>query len=679
MNKCRGFRSLVVGTLLLVAAIPFNAAAGGSIYVDQLGFTPLAIKKFITSQLADSFFVFDATSKTVLFRSGILPSKSSDPASGLTLYEGDFSGLHTVGMYRICTTAGDTSYPFQIADSVYNPLFHATLKGFYFQRCGTALTQSFAGVYARAQCHMTDAFLHPSTGLSGARLTSGGWHDAGDYGKYVVNAGISVGTLLMACELFPNQFSTDNLGIPESGNNVPDILDEARYELAWLLTMQNPNGGVYFKLTREQFEGFVMPAQDNTAPRYLYAISTTATGDFAAVTARAARLFRQYDTAFADTCLAAAERAWNYLVTNPTLVPAGGFTNPSGTGTGEYGDTQDSDERLWAAAELFQTTGIQKYNLSYIFNYSSKGLFTSSMSWQNVTSMAHLTYLASRWNGTDSVIQTELRTSLKSYCDALVTIHNLDGFHCVIPTGQYYWGSNSQALNGAILLLVASSLNIDSTYRSAALDQLHYITGRNANNICYVTGLGSKSTMNPHHRPSASDGILNPVPGLLAGGPDEYLDDSVLSGLFTLSTPPALCYADQLGSYASNEIAINWNAPLVFVAGYFAAPDIATHAELPPVELPSGFELGQSYPNPFNPSTLIKFSVPHTSDVRLTVYDILGRKIRILFNGQTTAGQYVVQWNGRNDKGVSVASGVYFYQLSAGGNVIDTKKSILAK
>jgi endoglucanase len=296
-----------------------------------------------------------------------------------------------------------------------------------------------------------------------------------------------------------------------------------------------------------------------------------------------------------------------------------------------------------------------------------------------VTSLAHLTYLTSQRSNSDAALQTELRSSLKTYCDVLVTNRNADGFHCVIPPGQYYWGSNSQALNNAILLLVAGSLHIDSTYRYVALDQLHYVVGQNVNNICYVTGLGSVSPLHPHHRPSESDGNVAPVPGLLAGGPDQYLNDPVLQSLYSSSTPPARCYADQLGSYASNEIAINWNAPLVLVAGYFASPSVLTHSELPPERLPSTYRLSQCFPNPFNPSTTIRFSLPNGADVQLLVFDLLGRRIRMLFDGHTTVGQHAVVWNGLDDNGAQVASSVYFYQLRAGGNVIETRKTVLVR
>ena len=177
---------------------------------------------------------------------------------------------------------------FQFLRLLYDDVYKKSLKGYYFQRCGTALLQPHAGVYYHAACHPGDGFYHSSTGQSGFRLTTGGWHDAGDYGKYVVNSGITVGTLLLAYERFPEKFNQDNLNIPESGNGVPDLLDEVRYELEWLLKMQNENGGVYFKITKEQFESFIMP-QNDSGIRYIHVLSSTATGNFAAMMARAAR------------------------------------------------------------------------------------------------------------------------------------------------------------------------------------------------------------------------------------------------------------------------------------------------------------------------------------------------------------------------------------------------------
>ena len=309
--------------------------------------------------------------------------------------------------------------------------------------------------------------------------------------------------------------------------------------------------------------------QSDTERRYTYEISTTATGNYTAVMAKAARLFLSFDSTFSQDCLAAAEDAWAYLESHPQIVPAGGFQNPEGTNTGQYGDTQDFDERLWAAIELYMTTGEAEYHDYYRTYYDEQGMFTGAMSWRSVTSLAHITYLTGARNDIDASIQSQLRSSLEGYCQQLVEERNNNGFHVLLKPGQYNWGCHSAALNRAILLIIGYHEIGNEEYYDVALDQLHYILGANAHGISFVTGVGSISVMHPHHRPSGSDGIEDPVPGLLAGGPNEYLQDPILASRFDSSTPPALCYVDEEESYASNEIAINWNAPLVFVAGYF--------------------------------------------------------------------------------------------------------------
>jgi endoglucanase len=214
-----------------------------------------------------------------------------------------------------------------------------------------------------------------------------------------------------------------------------------------------------------------------------------------------------------------------------------------------------------------------------------------------------------------------------------------------------------------------------------ALDQLHYILGVNPYATSYVTGLGTTRPMHPHHRPSAADGIVEPVPGLLVGGPDQYRDDAILAGLFTAATPPALCYADVQASYASNEICINWNAPLVFVAGYFAYASTSTGIlEQKPLH-PSTTQLAQNYPNPFNPSTAISFQLSVPSFVTLKVYDPLGREIATLVNAELNPGVYE-----RTFDATALPSGAYFYQLRAhplsggeGTETTETKKLILLR
>ncbi len=665
----RSFRWTVLW--LLCQLIP--GIAEPQIYLDQAGYRPESPKFFFVHQPADSFYLYAATSHEPCFRGAVKLWRTNDPATGWTIYRGDFSALAASGQFYVEMPGIGRSHDFPIAATVYQPVYRQSLKGFYFQRCGSELKLEHANVYLHARCHFTDGLFHSSTGLSGFHDGTGGWHDAGDYGKYVVNAGVTVGTLLLAFELFPDRFQQDDLNIPESSNGIPDLLDEVRYELEWLFKMQDPNGGVYHKLTREQFEGFVMPQRDTDA-RYLYQISSAATADFAGMMARAARIFQPFDSLFARRCLTSAEAAWQYLEVHPNIIPAGGFKNPDGTKTGEYGDGQDFDERLWAAAELFITTGAEQYHQYFISRYDARGLITGPMGWQDVYALALLSYLTSRRPEASSAIQSRIHGSLIQYCQNLVTKRNQSGFQVLLEPGEYFWGCHGYVLNKAVLLIIGYELSKNQDFLAKALDQLHYILGANAHGMCFVTGIGKKSVRHPHHRPSAADNIPEPVPGLLAGGPNQQLQDAVLQSHFNSSTPPALCYIDDVGSYASNEIAINWNAPLVFVAGYFAMINSAASGiESGEAPVPKGIRLLQNYPNPFAETTTIVYQVDLAQEVQLKIYDLLGRVVvrTTLVAAPNSANRF--EWNGRNLLGEAVPSGIYVYQLETNHDAITRK------
>jgi endoglucanase len=658
-----------------------------NIYVNKTGYLTGSVKHVYFSNSSDSFYVFNKTNNSLAFKNSLVLIKENDPSTGMILYRGDFSSLQLPGDYYITNKSNLRSSDFKLSQSVFNDVFKKSLKAFYFQRCGTALFSSNAGLYQHSVCHRFDGFFHFSSDTSGFKLATGGWHDAGDFGKYVVNAGITVGTLLLAYQLFPDFFKSDDLNIPESGNNIPDILDEVKYELEWLLKMQSRSGGVYTKLTRENFAGFIMPQNDGVT-RYIYEISSTATGNFAAVMAMAFRAFKNFDSSFADNCLFASRKAWNFLSTNNSIVPSGGFKNPLGTNTGEYGDNNDTDERLWASSELFRSTGELEFQNYFLANYSKAGLFSSAMNWQNVNSMSQLSYLLNDSPQVNAIVKTDLQNALLNLCNSLVNVINQNGFNVAISPGNYNWGSNSEVLNRALLLIIANYLSSNKDYYDAALSQLNYILGINVLNISFVTGVGDKYPMHPHHRPSSADGISEPIPGMLVGGPNQYLSDGILTSRFNSSTPPALCYIDDEGSYASNEIAINWNAPLVFVAGFFNGQGTPVSVGKNEISIPINFRLKQNYPNPFNPETTIEYSIPFKKNeqnnsiveysksiqnVSLKVYDVLGIEITTLVSGAVTPGNYSVKFN--TD---SLPSGVYFYRLSA-GNYSDTKKMLLLR
>ena len=559
-----------LSTILLLCLALNSGASAKDILVNQAGYLSDQKKEAYFIGTVDSFRVVSWPAGTARFTGATELTAANDAATGLRVAKGDFTSLTASGTYVIVTNRGDTSAPFSIGPTVFDDVYRKSLKGFYYQRCGVALGANYAGRYGHPACHVHDAVYHPTTGTSGSKATLGGWHDAGDYGKYVVNAGVSIGTLLLAYEMFPQRFSQDDLNIPESGNRVPDLLDEVRFELDWLLTMQDSaDGGVYFKVTTANFDDFEMPEND-VAIRYIYEKSTTATGDFAAMMAQAARVYAPFDSAFAVRCLAAARLAWQYLLDHPSIVPSPmGFRNPPGTATGGYGDGRDVDERLWAAAELYETTGESPFDGYFRLYYGEVGVFRSAMSWSDLGPLAEIAYLRGKQSGASSQVRLELKKGLIELCNALVARASEDGFNVTLHPRRYAWGSNSDVLNNAILLIIGHELTGNASYHTTALEQLNYILGCNCKDLSFLTGVGNRSPMHIHHRPSGADGVEAPVPGLLAGGPDGGRHDPALRSTYASSTPAAQCYLDDQGSYASNEICINWNSPLVFVAGYF--------------------------------------------------------------------------------------------------------------
>ena len=321
----------------------------GRVAVNQIGYRPSSEKTVIYNggSAAETFAIVDASTGENVFE-GKLSSPVQDAATDSLVMKGDFTGLETPGTYSVCveTPDGPLETPgFVIADDAYEEVYRAAVKMLDLQRCGTELPEESAGAYVHPVCHAGEAVIY---GTEETKDVAGGWHDAGDYGRYVVAGAKAAADLMLAFEDY--DLTDDDLGIPESGNGIPDILDEVRWELEWMLKMQEPaTGGVYHKVTCKVFPGTVMP-EDETDTLYLAPVSTAATGDFAAVCAKAAGIYRPWDGAFADKMLEAARAAWNYVKDSEDTE---GFRNPDEIVTGEYPDSETGDEVFWAAAELF--------------------------------------------------------------------------------------------------------------------------------------------------------------------------------------------------------------------------------------------------------------------------------------------------------------------------------------
>lgn len=482
----------------------------------------------------------------------------ADADSGDTIQKVDFSALKDPGTYYLDVPGVGNSFEFAVGNDIFARSFRLAMRSFYGQRCGMAVDMApDFPEYKYPACHTDLAEFHASSGREGKTECSGGWHDAGDFGRYIVNSGITMGSLLWAYELNAPKLKGINLNIPESGGKTPDMLAEIRYNLDWMLKMQDADGGVWHKATTANFAGFVMPQEDKAVTFIVgngkapYK-TTASTADFAAVCAIAARLYREFDPQYADRCLAAAERAWTWLASTPD----NNFTNnPQGIRTGGYGDGRPADERLWAAAELFRTTGKADYNTYVVENYKNwsptiKG--TDPQAWPNVTNLGMLTYALTKQ--ADPAVVATIKADAAKACDEIVQRSSANGYRIPMLSTDYIWGSNSVVANYAMLLLVTDRLSPKPEYRNAAMDCLHYLLGRNVFNCSYVTHVGSRWPLNPHHRPSAADKVREPWPGLIMGGPNA-------NGL----KPPARQWFDEQGDASKNENAINWNAPLVFI------------------------------------------------------------------------------------------------------------------
>jgi endoglucanase len=551
--------------LLLACSAAFAAEATLEIKVDQAGYLPAAPKIAVVAaqKPATEFLVRRSVGDAVAWR-GKLSASRPDADSGDAVQLANFSALSEPGRYYLEVPGVGRSWSFAIGADVYQRAYYLAMRSYYGQRCGTAvdLGPEFPG-FRHDACHLEGAW-HASSGKTGPRASHGGWHDAGDYGRYVVNSGISTGTLLWTWEMFGARLSPIKLNIPESGNGTPDILSEIKWNLDWMLSMQDDDGGVWPKQTSERFCGFIMPEKDTLVSYVMGAgqepyKTSCATADFAAVMAIAARAFRPFDRAYADRSLVAARKAWAWVEKHPDVT----FHNPPGVNTGEYGDDNCADERLWAAAELWRTTGDAPYENYFLAHYAEfHPAATRPQWWSKVSNLALWTYVLG--GGKNAAASSAIQKESLAAADQIVERTTANGYRNSLIRIDYEWGSNGNVANYGMQLVVANAFHPDPRYRHAALENLHYLLGRNTFSLSFVTQVGEHPYRHPHHRPSAADNNPEPWPGLLSGGPNPERGDAAAKKL-PPDLPPAKVYVDDEGSYSTNEIAINWNAPLVFL------------------------------------------------------------------------------------------------------------------
>ncbi|WP_344590734.1 glycoside hydrolase family 9 protein [Streptomyces violaceusniger] len=575
---------------------------GSRVRVNQVGYLPFGPKRATVVTDAAGPVPWQVNNRDgVTVASGTSTPRGSDTSSGQRVHTVDFGEVTEAGAgagagYTL-TADGQTSYPFDISPTLYDQLRSDALHFFYVQRSGIPISDELAPGYGRPAGHIG---VPPNTGDTHvpcrpgegdyALDVRGGWYDAGDHGKYVVNGGIAVYQLLSEYERTrtapgarPDGLGDGELRVPEHGNGVPDILDEARWELEFLLRMQVPvgkplQGMAHHKVHDDEWTGLPLSPDRDDKTRHLHPPSTAATLNLAATAAQAARLYPPYDPGFAARCLTAARTAWEAAQAHQDM-----FASGEVEGGGAYDDAHVCDETYWAAAELFLTTGEQTYldalrNSPY--RIGARDPFPpEGFSWQQVAALGRLD-LATVPSTLPEAERDAVRASVRAAADGYLATAREQAYGIPVTGDELEWGSNSAVLNKLAVIATAFDLTGDQRYRDGALEGLDYILGRNALNQSYVTGYGEHPSHNQHSRiygHEADPAFPEPPAGSIAGGANRKVQDPKAKRMlfdYTVDPPhhpePQFCYVDDIDSWSTNEVAINWNSALSWVVSFAA-------------------------------------------------------------------------------------------------------------
>lgn len=523
-------------------------------FIDQCGYLPESQKKVTFRAKKPVHFAVCKSDGTKVYEADA-ERHVKNASAGESNYIGDFSALTQEGVYFVLSeSCGESDY-FVIGQQAYQELFQKTMAFFYLQRCGQDLSESGAGKYAHPACHTEKASVYGETDKKVD--VTGGWHDAGDYGKYIVPAAMSVAQLLYAWERNPKlcqSYVSPMKRSDEEQAALPDYLEEIKYELDWMCKMQREDGALYHKVTCQSFCGFIMP-QEEKDELILSPVSVTATADFAAVTAMAVRFYKEYDAAYASKLEEASRKA--YAAMKKMELP-GGFVNPEGITTGQYEDANDLDERYWAAAELYKTFGNTEYRDD--FETLARKEIYHGYGWADMGTYGNLAYCTTT-NPVNKALKKKIEKAMCKIGKERLSVTDKDGYGTSLKKTEYIWGCNMNVANNGLHLYDVYQVTGEQKYLDAAREQIHYLLGRNPMGLCYVTDCGTQSILRPHHRPSAFVGKA--MPGMLSGGPCDWMADPLCKTFLTPKTPPAKMLIDMTGSYSTNEVTIYWNSALI--------------------------------------------------------------------------------------------------------------------
>lgn len=497
-----------------------------AIKVDTVGYPVTWRKLAIFNVSPANAVVKDEAGKVVYsFKPEDIVDRGRDESSQDATWQADFSQLKTPGRYFV-EGAGAKSDSFAIGSGLYREALRAALKHFYFQRCRTKLEAPYAtwqgDTFARgAACHehadvAWDYADYPEKKHKWPVVA--GWHDAGNYSQYVASSAPTAQALLSAYERHPELFHDGDGNLPESGNKQPDILDEARWGLSWLLSMQEPASGA-FRARESVYDWDEGKPELDRKPHWVAGVGTASTAKAASALAVAARVYKRWDASFAARCERASRAAWAFLQQHPEriLVDGKGSEQTLWDDSSEY---QEAGARLIAAVEVwrsFRLPGALESAKSLLDDPETQPLKFFDGAWADL----------SRWGLTglalDDKTPADLRSEAKRRLLAAVElarpqIEVKDGYRCASGPGDYYWGHNSNLLEKAYQFAIALQLDPSRTWlREALRDQWHWILGRNPNGYSMITRVGRGPERLYH---TEWGNVKGPVPGYLLGGPN---------------------------------------------------------------------------------------------------------------------------------------------------------------
>lgn len=530
-----------------------------SIFINQVGYMTDRNKVAVITFPCETFDIRKPDGETVY--SGAVKYHGFDEASGDEVYIADFSDFNENGSFYIAVD-DKRSCDFNIGTNAYSETMDKLLKSYYYLRCGCGLEPRYAGKFTHAPCHLGSAQVWGTD--EEVADVSGGWHDAGDYGRYVTAGAVAVAHLLYAYRLFPNVFDNRSFNIPESGGSLPDILSECKYELDWLLKLQRADGAVYHKLTTAHHAPFVMPEYD-TAKLYLLPVSSMAVADFAAVCALAGVIYKKYDSEYSEKLISAAVKSGEWLIANPDFI---GFTNPEGCTTGGYGEWRDNDNRFWAYTELYFATGDKKYHDLLKNEIASPEFSLSWLGYADVGGLGSMAYIFGENSEKDDETLSRLKNEFIKASEAFRRNADNCGYGVAMLPYEYNWGSNMNLMEKAMIFAVSDMISGEKKNLGYVHSHFDCLLGKNALGRSYVTAVGENCVKNLHYRPSVADGIDEPVPGIVSGGPNRRPVEEEAKRLLPEGTPSMKSHLDMSEFYSLNENTIYWNSPAIFALAY---------------------------------------------------------------------------------------------------------------